>query len=37
VVVVGSAFGPCSAPRISDIAMITATTMQAITESFITA
>jgi hypothetical protein len=36
-VVVGSAFGPSSAPRTIDIAMISAITMHAITESFATA
>ena len=34
---VGSAFGPCSAPRTIDIAMITPTTISIIAESFITA
>jgi hypothetical protein len=37
VVVVGSAFGPSSAPRMIDMAMITTSTMQAITLSFSTA
>src|SRR5262245_48266586 len=36
-VVVGSAFGPSSAPRISDMKMITIRTMQAISESLPTA
>jgi hypothetical protein len=37
VVEVGSAFGPSSAPRMIAIAMMTTSTMQAITESFSTA
>ena len=36
-VVVGSAFGPSSAPRTSDIMMMMNITMQAMTESLATA